>query len=69
MFCESLTTLVRNYSNNTHPILKSLLGTVLLLGEEGADLRASPTEDRNNKRNLDFIAWMGEMIYRRRSRM
>ena len=46
----------------THPVLKTLFGIVLLVRKKGADPRPSPTEDRNDERNLDFVAWMGEMI-------
>ena len=47
---------------NTHSVLKTLFGIILLVRKEGTDPRPSPTKDRDDKRNLDFIAWMGEMI-------
>ena len=49
-------------SINTYPILETLFGTILLVRKKGANPRPSPTEDRDNERNLDFIARMGEMI-------
>ncbi len=47
---------------NTHSVLKTLFGIILLVRKESTDPRPSPTKDRDDKRNLDFIARMGEMI-------
>ena len=46
----------------TYTVLKTLLNIILLIWKKGADPRPSPTEDRDDKRNLDFVARMGEMI-------
>ena len=45
-----------------YPVLKTLLAIVLLVKEESADPRPSPTEDGNDKRILNFITWINEMI-------
>ncbi len=42
--------------------MKTLLGIILLVWKEGADPRPSPAEDRDDERNLDFVAWVREMI-------
>ena len=46
----------------TYPVLQTVSGIILLVREESADPCPSPTEDRNYKRNLNFVAWIGEMI-------
>ena len=51
-----------NSPMNTHPVLKTLFSIILLVRKNGADPRLSSIEDRNNERNLNFVAWMGEMI-------
>ena len=43
-------------------VLKALLAIVLLVGEEGADPCAGPAEDGNDEGDLNFIAWMDELI-------
>ena len=47
---------------NTYPVLKTLLTIVLLIREEGANPRASLTEDRDTEGNLNFVIWIDEII-------
>jgi len=49
-------------SMNTHPVLKTPFDIILLVREKSADPCSSPTEDRNDERYLNFVAWMSEMI-------
>lgn len=51
-----------NCPTNSYPVLKTLLAIILLIREEGANPRTSPTKDRDNEGNLDFVARMDEMI-------
>ena len=51
-----------NSSINTNPVLKTFFGIIPLIRKKGADPRPSPTEDRDNKRNLNFVAGVGKMI-------
>ena len=62
MYHEGLAILTTNRPTYTYPVLKTLLAVILLIREEGTNPRASPTEDRNDEGNLNFVAWMDEMI-------
>lgn len=44
-----------------YPVSKTAFVFVLLIREEGADPRSSPTEDGDCEGNLSFITWMGEL--------
>lgn len=46
---------------DTHTVLESHLYIVLLVGEEGADPRPGPAEDRDDERDLDLVAWVDEV--------
>ena len=50
------------FINFFFPLSSILFGIILLVRKEGTDPRPSPTKDCDDERNLDFIAWMGEMI-------
>lgn len=46
----------------TYSVLKTLFRIIVLIRKEGTDPYPGPTEDRDNKRNLDFISKIGKMI-------
>ena len=50
------------WSLHHSPGIEDPFGIILFVRGKGADPRPSPTEDRDNKGNLDFVAWMDEMI-------
>ena len=59
--CKQSTKFPLNRPLESYPISKTAFVIVLLIGEEGADPRFSPTEDGDCEEDLGFITWIGEL--------